>query len=330
MPERVPIVVVAGSLGSGKTTVLNHVLRHRADSRIGLLVNDFGDIAVDAMLVESISDATASMAGGCLCCVIDDGELNGQLASLTSPQLGLDVVLVETSGVADPTVAVQRIHDALGRHARLGGLVHVVDAPSIVAEDDVRARLGRASLVLVTKTDLVDSTRVEDVLREVRREAPETTVVPALWGAVPPRLLFDVRDEPDVERQLLLGEAGMDDGQRPHVHLDQVSWQSSGTVHPRRLIETLENGLRGAYRVKGILDVDLSDRRGQWVVHRVGPYVQALPGPRGSGSAIVAIGPSLDAREVHAQMAACLLEHDESLDPVETYTFWRRVPHEHR
>ncbi|MGQ0847237.1 MAG: CobW family GTP-binding protein [Sporichthyaceae bacterium] len=101
MTDRVPVVVLTGHLGSGKTTLLNFLLR-RPGARMGVVVNDFGAINVDAALVAGQVDEPASIAGGCICCLPDAGGLDEALAKLAAPRLGLDVVVVEASGLAEP------------------------------------------------------------------------------------------------------------------------------------------------------------------------------------------------------------------------------------
>ena len=103
----IPVIALTGYLGSGKTTLLNHVLR-APDARIGVVINDFGDINVDAALVTGQVDEPVSIAGGCVCCLPDDGGLDDALEKLTDPRLALDVIIVEASGLADP-VAVSRL-----------------------------------------------------------------------------------------------------------------------------------------------------------------------------------------------------------------------------
>ncbi len=116
-PGRLPVIAVTGALGAGKTTVMNHLLR-RAGGRIGVVVNDFGAINVDAALVTGQVDEVAAISGGCLCCLPDSGGLDDALAKLARPRLRLDAVLVEASGVADPV--------ALARLIRFSGVGEIV------------------------------------------------------------------------------------------------------------------------------------------------------------------------------------------------------------
>ncbi|MDO5052739.1 MAG: GTP-binding protein, partial [Pseudoclavibacter sp.] len=97
----VPVIALSGHLGAGKTTLLNHVLR-RPYARIGVVVNDFGAVNIDAGLVTGQVDDAASISGGCICCMNDAGGLDEALARLARPRLRLDAILLEASGVADP------------------------------------------------------------------------------------------------------------------------------------------------------------------------------------------------------------------------------------
>src|SRR5690606_19442543 len=103
----VPVIALTGHLGAGKTTLLNHVLR-TPDARIGVVINDFGELNVDAALVTGQVDEPASIAGGCICCLSDEGGLDDALAKLADPKLRLDAIILEASGLAEP-VAVGRM-----------------------------------------------------------------------------------------------------------------------------------------------------------------------------------------------------------------------------
>lgn len=103
----IPVIALTGHLGAGKTTLLNHLLHHPG-TRIGVIVNDFGDINIDAGLVAGQVDEPASIAGGCICCLPDGGGLDEALGKLADPARRLDAIVVEASGLADP-VAIARL-----------------------------------------------------------------------------------------------------------------------------------------------------------------------------------------------------------------------------
>ncbi|MFE8989646.1 CobW family GTP-binding protein [Streptomyces collinus] len=214
-PQQIPVVVLAGFLGSGKTTLLNHLLHRSGGSRIGAIVNDFGAIEIDAMAVAgALGDSTVSLGNGCLCCAVDASELDQYLERLAEPSLGIDVIVIEASGLAEPQELVRML--LASEHPRVvyGGLVEVVDA---VEFDDTRARhpeidrhLALADLVVVNKLDRAADG--ERVLGLVRSLVDRAAVVPATYGRIDPEFLFDCR--PSEER---IGQLSFDD-----LHVDDL------------------------------------------------------------------------------------------------------------
>lgn len=293
------MIVVAGGLGAGKTTVLNHLLRHSADTRIGVIVNDFGDIDVDGLLVAGQADMLFSAAGGCLCCATDDGMIADFVKRLTAPRAGIDVIVLEASGVAEPAVLVHKVLGSVGKRARFGGMVLLVDAEhtptdAYDAGGELERHLALADLVVVTKADRVDADRLEEVRAGVRRLVPGRPVTTARHGALDPSLLFELRHEES--RQLTLGDIHA--GEHAHLHTPYrtVAWRQSAPLHPRRLAEVLGGGLPEAFRIKGFVTIDVPGATSRWTVHRVGRHVRVTPGApsRSRGSELVLIGPDLD------------------------------------
>ncbi|MGW0494230.1 CobW family GTP-binding protein [Streptomyces sp. NPDC003007] len=208
-PQQIPVVVLAGFLGSGKTTLLNHLLHRSGGSRIGALVNDFGAIEIDAMAVAgALGDSTVSLGNGCLCCAVDASELDQYLERLAQPSLGIDVIVIEASGLAEPQELVRMLLASEHPGVVYGGLVEVVDAAEF---DDTRARhpeidrhLALADLVVVNKLDRAADG--ERVLGLVRSLVDRAAVVPATYGRIDPEFLFDCR--PAEER---IGQLSFDD-----------------------------------------------------------------------------------------------------------------------
>jgi G3E family GTPase len=125
----IPVVVLAGFLGSGKTTLLNHLLRTSGGTRIGVVVNDFGRINIDAFAVSAQVDSMVSLSNGCLCCAVDGTELDSMLGKLAAADL--DVIVIEASGLAEPSTLIRMVLQAPG--VEYGGLIYVVeDRKSVV------------------------------------------------------------------------------------------------------------------------------------------------------------------------------------------------------
>ena len=131
----IPVIALTGYLGAGKTSLLNHVLR-TPRARVGVIINDFGALNVDAGLVTGQIDEPSSIAGGCVCCLPDNGGLDEALTKLADPRLDLDAIIVETSGLADPVAVARLIRFSGVAGVRPGGIVDVIDATTHFAVVD--------------------------------------------------------------------------------------------------------------------------------------------------------------------------------------------------
>ncbi|MGO2862354.1 MAG: CobW family GTP-binding protein [Brevibacterium sp.] len=198
MSEAVPVILLTGYLGAGKTSLLNHLLRH-PDARIGVVVNDFGDLNIDAGLVVGQVDEPFSISGGCICCLDDDSSLEDALVALAKPSLRLDAIIVEASGFAEP-LTLARMVTRMGRHRfHLGGVIDVVDALMHSSTVDTEAlppmRYAATTLVLVNKLDQVPAEEreaaVEAVRNRVHRRNPRVLVIGTRFGRLDPTLIFD-------------------------------------------------------------------------------------------------------------------------------------------
>src|SRR5690242_3488617 len=192
----VPILLVTGFLGAGKTTVVNHLLAHAEGRRIAAVVNDFGSINIDAELIEGSSDGVVSLANGCICCTLE-ADLLRTLAALLRRDPQPEFIVIETSGVADPADIVRNLMDpVIWQEAPLETVLCVLDATTTAAalKDDalLRSQLRAADVVALSKTDLLDAAGDTRSREAVRALHPAAVVVDAPHGEVPAALLFPV------------------------------------------------------------------------------------------------------------------------------------------
>jgi len=317
--RQIPVVVLAGFLGSGKTTLLNHLLHRSGGSRIGAIVNDFGAIGIDAMAVAgALGDSTVSLGNGCLCCAVDAGELDVYLERLARPSAGIDVIVIEASGLAEPEELVRMVLASEHPGIVYGGLVEVVDAAEF---DDTRAKhpevdrhLALADLVVVNKLDRAADG--EKVLGLVRSLVDGAAVVPATYGRIDPEFLFDCR--PGEER---IGQLSFDDlndhdphgeddhSEHLHAAYDSQSFTSEVPMDPRRLMGFLDSRPEGLYRIKGYVDFGAYDLRNRYAVHAVGRFLRFYPQPWAPGgerlTQLVLIGAGIDASALGKELEAC-------------------------
>lgn len=313
MRGRVPVVALTGHLGAGKTTLLNHLLR-QPGARVGVVVNDFGAVNVDAGLVTGQVDEPASIAGGCLCCLPDAGGLDDALEKLTHPRLGLDVVLVEASGLADPVTLARLIRFSGVDRVRPGGVVDVVDAVEHFGTVDrggqAPARYAVTSLVVVNKTDRLPAAEREATLARiearVRERNPVVQVVRTAQGRIDPALVYDAASDEDPPDQLPLAALLRDARAHDHEHADAVTVPAPGPVDPGRVVDLLEDPPPGAYRIKGRVTVDTGRALRGYVVHVVGRSVHVTSAPVAVPGELVAIGMHLDTGLVRERLERAL------------------------
>ena len=190
-----PLTVVGGFLGSGKSSLLNHVLTAPHGRRIAVLVNDFGEVNIDAKLIASVHGETIALANGCVCCTIRDDLLAAVVNLLRSDPLP-EHILVETSGVSKPlTVAESFLNGAAAGFVELQNLIVVLDAVLALDVQDVYNRLAieqieQADLVVINKTDLVRPQEREALKRRIGAISERARIWETSFGALPLDLIF--------------------------------------------------------------------------------------------------------------------------------------------
>uniref|UniRef100_A0A9E8A4G0 GTP-binding protein n=1 Tax=Bosea sp. NBC_00436 TaxID=2969620 RepID=A0A9E8A4G0_9HYPH len=189
----VPILLVTGFLGAGKTTLVNRILQQADGRRIAAVVNDFGAINIDAELIAGAEDGVVSLANGCICCSLE-GDLLRILANLLRRTPRPEAIVIETSGVADPEDIVRNLMDpVIWREAPLETVLCVADAASPEADLGdplLLSQLRAADLVALSKGDLVDEPALaarRSALSQINRRA---ALIEATGGDIPLDLVF--------------------------------------------------------------------------------------------------------------------------------------------
>ncbi|MER5679923.1 CobW family GTP-binding protein [[Kitasatospora] papulosa] len=329
---QIPVVVLAGFLGSGKTTLLNHLLRNRAGNRIGVVVNDFGSIEIDAMTVAGQVGSTVSLGNGCLCCAVDASELDSYLETLTAPAARLDVIVIEASGLAEPQELVRMLLASDNPHIRYGGLVEVVDAAEFPAtrerHPEIDRHLAVADLIVLNKTDRVTEAGLRAVREAVDAAGGSAAVICSAYGRIDPEVLLDPvtrADEEDSFRQLtfedLLPEADRTHADHLHAAYDSVSFTADVPLSPRLFMAFLDSRPAGLYRIKGFVDFGAGDPGNRYTLHAVGRFLRFVPQrwardePR--RTQLVLIGAGVDAASLRKELEGCRDEWQDATEELE-------------
>ena len=233
-PAPIPINILTGFLGAGKTTLLNALVRQDSFAKAVVLINEFGEIALDHLLVEGVESDMIMLASGCLCCTIR-GELVNALEDLlrrrdNSRMRAFDRVLIETTGLADPAPILNTLmlHPYLSLRFVIDSVVTVVDAvngeATLDAHEEARRQTAVADRLVLTKTDLADPSAVSALKGRLKRLNPTAPLLDKASRPIEGASLMDAglyapdSKIPDV-RSWLNAEAliGRGDG-RGHVH----------------------------------------------------------------------------------------------------------------
>ncbi|WP_163265761.1 CobW family GTP-binding protein [Chelativorans alearense] len=316
-----PIVldIVTGFLGAGKTTLINRLLKDPALADTAVIVNEFGEISIDHLLVEQASDGVIELGDGCLCCTVR-GALVDTLAALAGRAQKLRRVVVETTGLADPVPVLQAVmaHPELSRTYSVGSVVTVVDAvngaATLDAHEEALSQVVVADRLLLTKGDLAPDKDRQALIRHMAALNPNAEILDARAPEAGSAAMF----ERDAGPRTAPPPAAHHDHDHPHDHgHHEGRFQSVSLTHDRPLPQAaVENFLdllatqQGEHilRIKGLVETIEEPSRpllvqgAQRLLHA--PERLSRWPDSGRGTRIVVIGHALDVDYVRRIFAA--------------------------
>lgn len=291
--HKIPVTVISGFLGAGKTTLVRHLLQNNQGKRIAVLVNEFGEIGIDGDLLRSCQicdeeetpdNNIVELTNGCLCCTVQE-EFYPTMQELLKRRDKIDCLLIETSGLALPKPLIQAFRwPTIRNSATVDGVVTVVDChalaignlvgdldalesqrqadPNLEHETPIEElfedQLACADMVLLTKTDLVNPETLDKVKTWLKQELqPGVKIVTASQGEIEPNLLlgFNAAVEDNLDSR-----HSHHDHEEEHEHDDDINsieLTIDQAFEPQVLIERLKQLLKEQeiYRVKGFVHV---------------------------------------------------------------------------
>ena len=180
--KKIPVTVISGFLGAGKTTLVNHVLTHHTGASIGVIVNEFGEVGIDGELIVADEEALIEIRNGCICCTVRTDLVAGVKVLLDRDEIKLDRLIVETSGLADPAPVLQTfLADAeLLTRVELESVVTLVDAANRqrqIDDDMAREQIVFADLIVLNKVDLLNTDALDLLERDLRAINPAAAII---------------------------------------------------------------------------------------------------------------------------------------------------------
>lgn len=313
-PGRIPVYILTGFLGSGKTTCINQILSSTDGVRFGVIVNDFGFICIDKSLINGEEGQVIALENGCICCSLRN-NLSEAITSVTSSDYAPDILVIEASGVADPAGIISLLEDeAMKKKVRIAGVICLVDAEEIssvswIMSHLVRKQIRSADLILLNKVDRVSESKKAAIRKEWI--PPDIPILETRYAAIPVSLILGISHSEDSDSS----SAGEESGHHhhaDHVHgFSTMAWTHNAPIRLSCLQAILKNLPPNVIRVKGIVySSDLPKQ--QVIIQVVGRRVSMTKGgpwalePPSTRLVFIGIGGLIHQNVIRTRLESCL------------------------
>ena len=314
---RLPVTIISGFLGSGKTTLVNNILVQNNGLRIAIIMNDIGVINIDAQLIVAATKDMLALSNGCICCSSND-DLKEAIQRLLMQNMDIDYLIVETTGVADPLPVIKTfMRPEFINTTRIDAVITLIDLENIayllqeekIAQNQVRF----ADFILLNKSDLVHEDRIKNAKALVLSYNPAARMMDTVRSAVSLSLLLDLNLH--IEGSVLEDEIPSLHDCHPscrhegHAHdFISVSFKTSHLLDVDKFQLFLQNLPSSIFRAKGFLKI--SDIKENYLFHLIAkrftlePIESAVP----KGNELVFIGKEFDKDELLSALDNCVIK----------------------
>lgn len=268
--KKIPVIVLAGFLGAGKTTLLNHILKQSLGLRIGVIVNDFGAVNVDALLVAKQTDQKVELSNGCMCCTLGEGGIDETLEQLAYSGSPIDAIVIEASGIAEPGEIAFLVQASKNKHVEFAGIVYVIDAENFHSvQQDVTEHIKLADIILLNKADLVAESKLKAITESCEALNARAPILATTHGQLDPHIFFDI-ERPQAVQLSLVHALENNHSQHLHAQYQSVSFETEKPLDPIKVQKFLKRPPRGVYRMKGFAYFGMKGYEQKFLLQMVG------------------------------------------------------------
>ena len=318
--KRLPVTIITGALGSGKTTLINHILKNNKGLKAAVIVNEFGKIGIDNKLIVTTKENIIELSNGCICCQVR-GDLIEMLLKIIKTHKQVNALIIETSGVANPVPVAQTFFlQELQQLTELDAIITVVDGDNFKrnielsnGKDQIRA----ADIILFNKIDLITEKRKEAVKKEIENIAPHARIIETTKSEVKLQLILNI-GQFDVKRFInkkgrWIDENHTHDEFGNHIEEDGIismMFRTKRALDMKKFQAFAQQLPESIIRSKGIIAFQGLNNRA--VYQQVGRRIDvktSTPWDKGKKeTGIIFIGIGFNAKKLKEQLKACLVD----------------------
>lgn len=312
MSKIIPVTLITGFLGSGKTTLVNQILSMRPKLKISVILNEFGDVALESQFVKGHEGDVFELSNGCMCCVAQEDFVR-VVRWILEQRPETEYVLIEASGASDPLPVISTFRESdIADKIKLSTVACVLDATSFMENKDkyktVMVQLSNSDMALISKIELAGENKVTEVEEFVKR------FVPRMWvgridESLPVEVILDVEHEHELPEHLEHEDEREHVG-HTHVHegdgIESLFWKETRALDFERVNNFLKQLPANVIRVKGVLNLKNEVGAQKYLLQYVGERSEVVSDQWREGeapySAIVCVGKGLEKEMLMEQL----------------------------